>query len=65
MSKDLVKIGDKLMFPFPNFEKYEGVIMDIDEYVADPRIKYKVGFDELNVIMFFSENMIRKVVNEK
>ena len=64
MSEKLLKIGDKIKIPFPNDKYFLGEIIDIDNNV-DPRIKYTVEIEELKVIIFYSENMIRKIIDEE
>ena len=60
MSKTNIQVGDKVYIPISSNKASEGVILDIDnDNIYDPRIKYEVCFDELNIITFFSEDVIR------
>ena len=64
MSETNLKVGDKVYIPVSSSELSEGVILDIDnDDIYDPRLKYKVCFDELNIITFFSEDVIRNWVD--
>ena len=64
MSKKNIQIGDKIYVPISSDNLSEGVILDIDnDDIYDPRMKYKVCFDELNIITFFSEEFIRNWIN--
>ena len=57
-----LKVGDKINIHFPDDKCFVGKIIDIDDNV-DPRIKYTVEIKELKVIIFYSENMIRKIID--
>lgn len=64
MSETNLQVGDKVYIPVSSRELSEGVILDIDnDDIYDPRLKYKVCFDELNIITFFSEDVIRNWVD--
>ena len=55
-STDELKPGDYIYVPIRHNELSEGKILDIDrEEIYDPRLKYEVEFDDLNIITFFSE----------
>ena len=65
MSKKNIQIGDKIYVPISSDNLSEGVILDIDnDDIYDPRMKYKVCFDELNIITFFSEDFIRNWIDK-
>ena len=60
MDKINLKVGDTVYIPIASNNLCEGVILDIDyDDILDTRMKYKVCFDELNIITFFSEDFIR------
>ena len=64
MSKTNIQVGDKIYVPVFSNELSEGVILHIDnDNIYDPRLKYKVCFDELNIITFFSEDFIRNWID--
>lgn len=64
MNETNIHVGDKIYAPISSNDLSEGVILDIDKNnVYDPRLKYKVCFDELNIITFFSEEFIRKWID--
>lgn len=64
MSKTNIQVGDKIYVPISSNDLSEGVILDIDKNNNyDPRLKYKVCFDELNIITFFSEEFIRNWID--
>ena len=64
MSNRNIQIGDKIYVPISSNDLSEGVILDIDKNNNyDPRLKYKVCFDELNIITFFSEEFIRNWID--
>ena len=65
MSKTNIQVGDKVYIPISSNKVSEGVILDIDnDNIYDPRVKYKVCFDELNIITFFSEDVIRNWIDK-
>ena len=65
MSKTNIQIGDKVYIPISSTDLSEGVILDIDNNnIYDPKLKYKVCFDELNIITFFSEDFIRNWIDK-
>ena len=65
MSKTNIQVGDKVYIPISSNKVSEGVILDIDnDNIYDPRTKYKVCFDELNIITFFSEDVIRNWIDK-
>ena len=64
MSKTNLQVGDKIYVPISSNDLSEGVILDIDnDDIYDPRLKYKVCFDELDIITFFSEDAIRNWID--
>ena len=64
MSKTNIQVGDKIYVPVTSNDLSEGVILHIDnDNIYDPRLKYKVCFDELNIITFFSEEFIRNWID--
>ena len=64
MSKTNIQVGDKIYVPVTSNDLSEGVILHIDnDEVYDPRLKYKVCFDELNIVTFFSEEFIRNWID--
>ena len=56
-----VKVGSVIDIPISKKETWKGVIERIDDTV-DPRLKYKVSFIGQNIVMFFSEQMIRRCI---
>lgn len=65
MKKTNIKVGDKIYVPISSNDLSEGIILDIDnDNIYDPKIKYKVCFDELNIITFFSEDFIRNWIDK-
>ena len=64
MSKTNIQVGDKIYVPVFSNELNEGVILHIDnDDIYDHRLKYKVCFDELNIVTFFSEEFIRNWID--
>ena len=64
MSKTNIQVGDKIYVPVFSNELSEGVILHIDnDDIYDHRLKYKVCFDELNIVTFFSEEFIRNWID--
>ena len=56
---DELKAGDYIYVPILHNKLSEGKILDIDRKgIYDPRLKYKVEFDELDIITFFSEEAV-------
>ena len=65
MSKTNIQVGDKVYIPIFSNELSEGIILDIDnDNIYDPRMKYEVCFEELNIITFFSEDVIRNWIDK-
>ena len=58
-STDELKPGDYIYVPIIPGTLSEGKILDIDrEEIYDPRLKYEVEFDDLNIITFFAEEAV-------
>ena len=56
---DELKAGDYIYVPILPKVLSEGKILHIDRKgIYDPRLKYKVEFDDLNIITFFSEEAV-------
>ena len=56
---DELKVGDYIYVPIKPNVLSEGKILHIDKKgIYDPRTKYKVKFDELDIITFFSEEAV-------
>ena len=64
MSNDLLKVGEIISIPFPNGKTYDGEILHVNKCLH-PCMKYEIGIDELGVVIFYSEDMIRKLLNGK
>ena len=62
-----LSVGDVITIPFLSGEEYDGVVLSVSENYCDPRIKYEIAFDghEPPLIMFYSEKMIRKIMDGK
>ena len=59
MSKTNLQVGDKIYVPISSNDLSEGVILDIDnDDIYDPRLKYKVCFDELDIITFLVKMLL-------
>ena len=62
---DELKAGDIIYVPIIHGTLSEGKILHIyREEIYDPRLKYKVEFDELNIITFFTEDAISNWINK-
>ena len=58
-STEELKAGDYIYVPIIPDKLSEGKILDIDrEEIYDPRLKYEVEFDDLNIITFFTEEAV-------
>lgn len=58
-STDELKVGDYIYVPILPNKFSEGKILHIDKKgIYDPRVKYKVEFDDLDIITFFSEEAV-------
>lgn len=58
---DNVKVGSVIYIPINGNQFCKGVIERIDDNV-DPRLKYKISFPDRNIVMFFTEETIRRCV---
>ena len=65
MPKNILKVGDIVSIPFVDGHTYEGEVLCINNQLLDPRMKYEIVFDELNVIMFYSESAMRNLLKIK
>ena len=58
-STDELKVGDYIYVPILPDKLSEGKILDIDRKgIYDPKLKYEVEFDDLNIITFFTEEAV-------
>ena len=65
-STDELKPGDYIYVPIIHGTLSEGKILDIDrEEIYDPRLKYEVEFDDLNIITFFAEEAVSNWLKNK
>ena len=56
---DDLQPGDYIYVPILPNKLSEGKILDIDRKgIYDPRVKYKVEFDDLNIITFYTEEAV-------
>ena len=64
---DALSVGDVITIPFLFGKKYDGVVLSVSKNCCDPRMKYEIAFDgyEPPLIMFYSEKMIRKIMDGK
>ena len=62
-----LSVGDIITIPFLYGEEYDGVVLSVSKNCRDPRMKYEIAFDshEPPLIMFYSEKMIRKIMDGK
>ena len=58
---DNVKVGSVIDVPIGRNETWKGIIEEINDNV-DPRLKYKVSFINHNIVMFFTEEVIRRCI---
>ena len=56
-----VKVGSIVYIPINGSKFWKGIIERINDNV-DPRLKYKVYFPDHNIVMFFTEETIRRCV---
>ena len=63
-STDELKVGDYIYVPILPNKLSEGKILDIDRKgIYDPKLKYEVEFDDLNIITFFTEEAVSNWLN--
>lgn len=63
-STDELKVGDYIYVPIIHDKLSEGKILDIDRKgIYDPKLKYEVEFDDLNIITFFTEEAVSNWLN--